>query len=59
MGKFYHHYHIFVLISMVIHMKENLCLRTCRYRVAAVEWVQDILPPDRTKEQVDVSLLQL
>ena len=44
---------------MVIHMMENLCLRTCRYRVAAVEWVQDILPPDRTKEQVDVSLLQL
>ena len=29
----------------------------CRYRVAEVEWIQDIMPPEGTKEREDVSTL--
>jgi len=30
---------------------------SCRYRVAEVEWIQDIMPPEGTKEREDVSSL--
>jgi hypothetical protein len=28
---------------------------SCRYRVAEVEWVHDIMPPEGTKEKEEVS----